>query len=105
MPLLNFPANSSTCVSPHFSMVIYVFSATEVPSPQLPADAPPDSQVAASVEAAVHMAAADDEVRLMHGPFVCKPLLFDGKCLVFKGIGRRSAGPGRRVIVIFMTDA
>jgi len=82
-------------------MVIYVFSATEVPSPQLPADAPPDSQVAASVEAAVQMAAAEDEVRLMHGPFVCKPLLFDGKCLVFKGIGRRSAGPGRRVIVIF----
>jgi hypothetical protein len=68
-------------------MVIYVFSTTEAPSPQLPQDAPPDSQVAASIEAAVQMAAVDDEVRLVNGPFVCKPLLFDGKCLVFKGIG------------------
>ncbi len=82
-------------------MVIYVFNTTEAASDQLPPDAPPDAQIAASVEAAVQMAADDEEIRLVHGPFICRPLLFDGKRVVFKGLGRRAQGAGRRVILIF----
>jgi hypothetical protein len=47
------------------------------------------------------MAADDEEIRLVHGPFICRPLLFDGKRIVLKGLGRRAQGPGRRVILIF----
>jgi hypothetical protein len=85
-------------------MVVYVFSATEAAADALPPDAPPDSRVAASIEAAVQMAASTDEIRLIHGPFICPALLFDGKHLVFKGVGRRTAGPGRRVIIIFSSS-
>lgn len=69
-------------------MVIYVFNTSE--NNVLPHDAPPEAKVAATIEAAVEMAADDDEVRLVHVPFVCKPLLFDGKHVAFKGIGRRT---------------
>lgn len=84
-------------------MVIYVFNTSE--HNVLPHDAPPEAKVAATIEAAVQMAADDDEVRLLHGPFVCKPLLFDGKHVAFKGIGRRTEGPGRRVIIIFSSSS
>jgi hypothetical protein len=82
-------------------MVIYVLNAAE--AGQLPPDAPLDARVAASIEDAVHLAAIDDEIRLLHGPFICRPLLFDGKRIKLKGVGRRAEGPGRRVIVIFST--
>ena len=82
-------------------MVIYVFNTTEATPGQLPPDAPPDARVAACIEDAVQLAASDDEIRLVHGPFICRPLLFDGKRVALKGIGRRTEGPGRRVIVIF----
>jgi hypothetical protein len=83
------------------AMVIYVFNSTEAAPEELPPGAPADAKVAASMDAAVQMAADEDEVRLVHGPFTCKPLLFGGKRLAFKGIGRRTQGPGRRVIIIF----
>jgi hypothetical protein len=83
-------------------MVIYVFNTVEA-ADQLPPDAPPHSTVATSIEAAVQAAASSDEIRLVHGPFVCKPLIFEGKSITLKGIGRRTEGPGRRVIVIFTT--
>jgi hypothetical protein len=81
-------------------MVIYVFNSVEAAAEELPPGAPADAKVAASIDAAVQMAADEDEVRLVHGPFICRPLLFDGKRLTFKGIGRRTQGPGRRVIII-----